>query len=131
MAARSNGTKNRPQTQLIGGDLEYEPLQLSSEDVPEVETMPLFYLDGEEYRIPKTFPTNLSLQFLRMLRTDGEMVSVGWLLEEILGKDAYTALMEYKGLKPEHLQKITVVVQNLALGALEDPKDNSSNGPRR
>jgi hypothetical protein len=112
---------------LPSGDL--EPLQLYSDDVPdEIEVRPLFYLDDQEYCIPTEFPTNVALQYLRMARVEGENVALGWLLEEILGEEGYSALMNYRGLKPEHLQHVNTVVGQLALGSLDAPKGRSATG---
>lgn len=106
-----------------------EPLHLYSDDAPdEVEVQPLFYLDDEEYCIPVEFPTNVALQYLRQARVNGENVALGWLLEEILGEDAYAALMNYRGLRPEHLDHINTVVGQLALGSLDTPKGRSATG---
>lgn len=112
-------------THLVGDDLEWTPLQLSSEEVPETTRMPLFYLDDKQYDITMPFPVNLSLQYLRMARTEGENIATGWLMEQVLGVETFEALMNYKGLKASHLKKIGHLVSNLALGAVEDPKDNS------
>lgn len=133
MAATRRAAPRRspPKPQLIGDDFEFEPLQLSSKEVPETTRMPLFYLDDIEYRIDVPFRVNLSLQYLRMAREQGENIATGWLMEQVLGQDGYTALMEYEGLQAKHLRRIGAVVSNLALGAVEDPKGSSANGSHR
>lgn len=134
--SRATPAKNRrgaspPASHLVGDDLEWTPLQLDSTDVPETSRIPLFYLDDEEFTIEIPFPVNLSLVYLKMAREQGENIATGWLVEQVLGAEAYEALMNYKGLKASHLKKIGHLVSNLALGAVEDPKDNSGSGTRK
>jgi hypothetical protein len=96
-------------------------LVTSTSDEP-VATTPLFSIDGREYSIPTVVPPSVGLRYLKMLRTQGELIANGWVLEEMLGTEAYEALSEFKGLTNAHLMQLTEVVGKHVLGSLEEPE---------
>lgn len=100
-----------------------EPLRLStrSGDVP-AGRVPLFYIDDVEYTIPDRVSANVALKYMRMVRVSGVDAASAWLLEEVLGDDAYTALMNYDGLTVTHLEQIGRAINDLVMGATEVPK---------
>lgn len=78
----------------------------------------LFTLDGTDYFIPREPRANVTLKYLRMARHDAASAQ-GWLLEQMLGEDGYTALMEWDGLTTAILLKLLAVVERLAVDASE------------
>jgi hypothetical protein len=95
---------------------------VTSASVEPVETIPLFSIDGKEYRIPLVPSAAMGLRYLKMLRTQGEMVANGWALEEMLGTEAYDALANFKDLTPQDLAQLSEIVGKHMLGALEEPE---------
>lgn len=97
-----------------------EPIRLSSTKPADFdEREPLFYIDEQEYTIPKRPRANLSLQFLDKVKSEGTDYASAWLMEEMLGADAYEALMKLDTLEPEQLDQITTLCQKKVLGKLE------------
>lgn len=86
------------------------------------EREPLFYIDDREYTIPKVMPTNDALSCLHVFRTQGNLFATDHLLETLLGKEGYEALLSYKKLKPEDLQAIIEIATERMLGSAEPPK---------
>lgn len=87
-----------------------------------VETVPLFSIDGKEYGIPAVISASLGLKYLKMLRTQGEVVAGGWVLEEMLGEEGYDALSNFKGLTTKQLEQLCEIAGKHALGSLEEPE---------
>lgn len=97
-------------------------IELTSTPAAEVESVELFSIDGASYSIPKKPRVNLALRYLKMARESGADAASAYLLEQLVGEDAYTALMNYEDLTQETLQAIMVAAQKVTLGGLEDPK---------
>lgn len=96
-----------------------------------VEMIDLFELDGEMYQIPAQPKINMVLKYLNMARTESEDKAIGWLLEQMVGEDAYHALMDFDDLTADQLKTIMMVVENTAMGALENPSKPSRNGRKK
>ena len=96
-----------------------EALDLDAiETVRNEDVVHLFTLDEVDYFVPKEPRANVTLKYLRMARRDPSGAQ-GWLLEQMLGEDAYTALMEWDGLTTAILLKLLAVVEKLAVDASE------------
>ncbi|WP_030506359.1 hypothetical protein [Microbispora rosea] len=88
----------------------------------EVEKVPLFSIDDVEYGMPARIGTNIALKYLRMVRTQGSDVAEAWLLEEVLGAEAYEALMEYDQLTVDQLNQVMAIVRDHVLGQAEQQR---------
>lgn len=101
-------------------DKDIEPVHLSSKP-PEGfdERVVLFTIDNEEYTIPKLPRGNLALQYLDKVKNEGSDWADAWLLEEMLGSDAYEALMNFEYLTPEQLDAVLDLCQKQVVGKLE------------
>lgn len=93
------------------------------EAVRDTDVVHLFTLDEVDYFVPKEPRANVTLKYLRMARQDAAAAQ-GWLLEQMLGEDAYTALMEWDGLTTAILLRLLAIVEKLAVDAAE-----AVNGP--
>jgi len=87
-----------------------------------VEKVPLFFIDDVEYGMPKKIRPNVSLKYLRMIREQGADVAGAWLLEEVIGTEAYEALMNYNALEEEHLNRVMQIVEKHVLGQAEQQR---------
>lgn len=96
-----------------------------------VEMIDLFELDDVMYRIPEQPKINMVLRYLNMSRTQGQDNALGWLLEQMVGIEAYEALMGFDDLTTEQLKTIMMVVQEVAMGALETPTPPSAKGRQK
>lgn len=104
---------------------DFEPVELSSE-VPEEDRVPLFSIDGTVYTVPKFVPQGVSLEFVRLNRTEGEAVASVRLLERMLGPESYEALEQCPTLDDKQMQKIIDMAQKLAFGKAEVKEGKAS-----
>ena len=83
------------------------------------------YDDGEvqDFWVPKRRMASLALKYMHLVRTEGDDYAVAWLLEKVLGTEAYLNLMEDEQLDEDELAQILAIVQNAVMGATQDPKE--------
>lgn len=86
------------------------------------ERIPVFYLDGVEYTIPKRVNMSIGLRFIRDRAKYGSDVAIVNLMEEMLGQEAYEALLNYDGVTEEDFEQITMILSRAAMGKLEAQK---------
>lgn len=94
----------------------------SSKSTKEVEQIELFSLDGVSYTIPNKARVNVGLRYMKIMRDESAQAADAWLLEELVGKDGFEALMNYDDLTPEILEQIVQGAAKVVLGELETPK---------
>lgn len=99
---------------------DFEPVRLTSKSDAPADRIVLFYVDDEEYSIPKKIGRNHGLRYLRTMRLQGEALAAQELLEALIGEDGYKALMECDDLEDEQLDKIMTRLRDMALGEVED-----------
>lgn len=75
-----------------------------------------------EYTMPEKPNSGLALKFLKMARTLGAEVALGWIFELAIGEEAYDDLSNETDLDPDLLASLMLKVQQRALGGLEGPK---------
>jgi hypothetical protein len=97
-------------------------IELKSVPSTEVETVELFAIDGVSYYIPKKPRVNIALRYLKMAREQGPDAASAYLLEALVGEEAYEALMNFDDLDSETLGAIAEAAQKYTLGGLEAPK---------
>lgn len=90
----------------------------------DVETEVLFTIDGDEYTVPKVVPAIVGVRALEVAATEGEAASVRWLMLEVLGQEAYDALLACTGVTSKQLGQIMTVVRDKAMGDMEDALGN-------
>jgi len=83
------------------------------------EREPLFSIDGVEYTIPVSIPTNVGLRAMRKVAELGEIAGTQWLLVYLLGQDAWDALEGCADLTRADLTAIQEVVRTKAFGDQE------------
>ena len=88
------------------------------------DAIPLFSIDGVTYSMPGEVSAATSLKALDLARRSGMESAVSWILEEVLGLEAYTALLNCKALKASQLAAIMEVVEKHTLGAMEASTGN-------
>lgn len=103
-------------------------VELKRRDDAEQEKVDLFTIDGQTYSIPAKPRANIALKYLRNVRVEGQDFAAGVMLEDLLGEEGYTALMEYDDLTMEDLNAIMMAAQKVLLGAIEDSQQENLNG---
>jgi hypothetical protein len=101
---------------------------VTSNAAPAVDTVPLFSIDGVAYSIPAIAPPVMGLRYLKLRREQGELVANGWVLEAMLGEEAYEALCNFKDLTEENLRELSEIVGKHVLGSLEEPEKAAAVG---
>jgi hypothetical protein len=92
---------------------------VSTPEDPEDEGIPVFSIDGVLYCMPSMVESSLALEMLDQVRHTDEMSATAWMLEQVLGTEAYQALKSARGMKPEQLNAIIDHVVDHAMGGLE------------
>jgi hypothetical protein len=72
-------------------------LRLSTASVPAVEEArePLFYIDGEEFTVPKLISPRIVYLGIDKMRRDGPLFGSMYVAELVLGKEQYQSLLEH------------------------------------
>lgn len=102
-----------------------EPVRISTANQPTDEKIHVFSIDDTDYFMPKYVPASLALQVLDKMRTTNENAALAWVLEKVLGTEAYQALLNCPTLSAADLKRVMKVVTEHVLGQLEDAKGNS------
>lgn len=100
------------------------PVVITTDTEANEERLPVFSIDGVEYTMPAEVPASMALRVLDTIRRLGQEAAVSYLLEEVLGPEAYQALLNCRTLKPEQLKAVVAVVQDHVLGAVEETSGN-------
>lgn len=108
-----------------------QPVQIDSSVVAKEERVPLFYIDDDEFTIPKKIKPNVAMRYLTDVRDRGPEVALAEVMTEILGEDAMDALAESEAVTDEQMQQIMGIVQKLLLGAMDRTSGKSRAERRR
>lgn len=76
-------------------------------DIPDEDKVHLFSIDDKDYFINKKVPANVALRFHQAAQNNDPFQGASTMLRGILGKEAFTALMEYDDLTDEELKHVT------------------------
>jgi hypothetical protein len=121
--ARTAAAKKRAATKPKAApapEQDFEPVRLNSKSETPIDRIVLFYVDDQEYSIPKRVGRNHGLRFLQTMRKQGEALAAQELLEILIGEDGYQALMDCDDLEDEQLDRIMNRLRDMALGEVED-----------
>jgi hypothetical protein len=97
-------------------------IELKSGAAEQTGYVDLFSIDDVTYQMPTKVKTNVALKYLRMVRTHGQEAAMGWVMEQVLGEDAYAALMDFDDLTEADLESVMEAVRANVMGAVEAPK---------
>lgn len=114
---------------VLGDEPEFEPLHFTTDQTAEPEDrVTIAYVDDYPITMPKVMPPNVALKVMRTSRKRGDEIAMAEMLEEVIGDEAYLRLANHRGLTDGNLADLLLVVQKVAMGALEVPKASSGNG---
>jgi hypothetical protein len=88
----------------------------------EVARVELFSINGKAYTVPTSMPQNKGLRYVNIARKQGPEASADYLLETLLGEEAYDALMDYDALTEEDMTNILEAVTAIAIASAQNPK---------
>jgi hypothetical protein len=86
--------------------------EVSEDEV--VETVEIFKLDDKVYSAPKDVSAGVLLKYMKMQAEVGAEPAYYYLMNELLGGEAYTALSEHPRLKQKDLMRVFEAVEKHA-----------------
>lgn len=116
--AAKKRTSPKPKTTPTVAE-DFEPVRLTSKPA-DTDRIVLFYVDDDEYSIPKRIGRNHGLRYLQTMRKQGEALAAQELLEILIGEDGYEALMNCDDLEDAQLDQIMTRLRDMALGEVEE-----------
>jgi hypothetical protein len=111
----SSAERKAPPT-VAGG---FEPLRFSSK-APTEERVPIFYIDDDEYTIPKFISKSFSLGVMDRAREVGMEIAVTEAMEELLGEDGYQALLKCPSISDDDWTQFQTIFRDLVFGKPEE-----------
>lgn len=106
-------------------------IELKRPTEDKAEMRDLFSIDGTTYQIPARPRMNIALRYLWHTKQYGEERAAAELLEELLGRDGFEALVNYDDLTAEDFAAVMTAAQEVTLGALEEAQGGSGRGRSR
>lgn len=96
----------------------FEPLRFSSK-APTEERVPIFYIDDDEYTIPKFISKSYAMNVMDRAREVGMEIAVTEAMEELLGEEGYQALLKCPSISDEDWEKFQTIFRDLVFGPPE------------
>jgi hypothetical protein len=84
---------------------------------PPPDMFPIFAIGDVQYHAPAQPRAHVELTYLWKIRHEGPQLATAYLLEELLGIDAYVALMNYEALTAQDLSQIVDLLRSAVQGA--------------
>lgn len=115
--ARKNAAK-RPAVSsgtIVDGEPLLELRTTGAKKAP-VAMEPAFTVDGHVFSVPVAVKAQVAIRYMDHCRKRGENWALSWLLETVLGTDAYEALLEFDDLEDDEMIAIAKIVQSKVLG---------------
>lgn len=82
---------------------------------PPAPMEPAFTIDGRVFSVPVEVKAQVAIRYMDHCRKRGENFGLSWLLEEVLGQDAYEALLECD-LEDDELIAVAKIAQSKVMG---------------
>lgn len=121
MATRTSPKRPRPPADTPQA---FEPVRITTKPKTGTDRVVLFYLDDIPYSAPAKVSQGMTLEYLRLARTDGSNAAAQRMLERILGAEAYARVEQSDDIGEEELDQILAAVTSLLVG----PADAEGNG---
>ena len=99
-------------------------------EAEEIAMIDLFSIDGKVYQIPDRVRPTLSLQYLDMARRRGIGIAESWLAEELLGTEAYAALLYFPNITQDQWEDTIKAARAVAFGEVRPKATTNGNGAR-
>jgi len=103
----------------------------SAKSPPADVRVPAFRINGVTYSILTRPRVNQGIKYVHLSRTRGSEIAIDYMLEVLLGKDGYEALIDFDDLTEENLTAVIEAASRIMAGAVEAPKGKQSRGSRR
>ncbi len=128
--ATNGGMEVDPALNDAGSDPKIVSLR-SAINPPQDERVPAFSINGVTYSILTRPKVNAGLKYVHLARTRGSEIAIDYMLETLLGKEGYEALIDFDDLTEDNLKAVIEAASRIMAGAVEAPKGKPSRGSRR
>jgi hypothetical protein len=125
--ARRTGAPTRRPTTRAGQPpvKKWEPVRIvTNADAPILDREPLFYIDDEEFTIPKDVPPNISFAYIRDMRDGNAEKAMANVFDMLLGVEALDRLATCDQLTKEQSKEILRVIEYKVMAAAEEMQGN-------
>jgi hypothetical protein len=103
----------------------------SAKNPPSEERIDAFAINGTTYSILTKPRTNQGLKYIHLARTRGSEIAIDYMLEVLLGREGYQALIDFDDLTEDDLKAVIDAASRIMAGAVEAPKEKPRRGSRR
>lgn len=103
------------------------PRKLGAEKI-ERKRIDFFEIGDTTYTRLDPIPKNIALKALAVFRKEGDYAIADWLLETVLGADAYQAVQDCEDITEDDLDWLFNELSAAVLGSLEKALGKSGNG---
>jgi hypothetical protein len=112
------------------GDPKIVSLRSAKNPAPDAR-VPAFRINGVTYSILTKPRVNQGIKYVHLARTRGQEIAIDYMLEVLLGRDGYEALMDFDDLTEEDLTAVITAASRIMAGPVEAPKGKPARGSRR
>lgn len=92
-------------------------IRIEKSETPNVvETVELFELNGTSYHVPAVARPNVSIKYLKLLRSEGDAQAASYLLSALLSPEGLDALAEYDDLTDDQYRAIMKAARAIVMG---------------
>jgi hypothetical protein len=120
-------TRVKPTTSRSGQPpvKQWEPVRIvTNADAPILDREPLFYIDDEEFTIPKVVPPNITYGYIRDMRGGNTEQAMANVFDRLLGQEALDRLADCDQLTPEQSKEIMRVIEYKVMAVAEELQGN-------
>lgn len=117
----------RPATRAAGQPkvVKWEPVRIvTNADAPILDREPLFYIDDDEFTIPKEMPPNVTFAYIRDMRGGNAEQALANVFDMLLGPEALDRLATCDQLTPEQSKEIMRVIEYKVMEAADQLQGN-------
>jgi hypothetical protein len=103
----------------------WEPVRIvTNADAPILDREPLFYIDDEEFTIPREVPPNITFAYIRDMRSGNAEQAMANVFDLLLGEEALNRLATCDQLTSEQSKEIMRVIEYKVMAAADQLQGN-------
>ena len=132
-ARRGGGSEPDTEADLVmlPGGFSFEPVRFDDEHPEDIRVTLFVGNDGTRYTVLANPGPRVGLEYVHLVGMGGgsetaQLLASDWLMGEMLGQEGYDALRGMRTADGTKYRKITAIVNRIAMGPLEIPKDAGS-----
>lgn len=107
------------------------PVVIDSENIPEIEMVTLFTIDGTEYKIPKELRPNIAVAFLRDIAQVGLDTALARAMIRVMGQEAVDALAACEAVSGDDVARIMSIIEQQLFSTTQAQSGKLRKGRRK